>query len=78
MSAQSKAHALDSVNNGIVGSNSIQGMDVCMYFSIVLSCVCRGFTMDQSLIQGVLLKCQNRFIVSEVNSELEQTKELNL
>jgi hypothetical protein len=41
-------------NIGITGSIPIQGMDVCVYFVSVLSCVCRGLAVGWSHIQGVL------------------------
>jgi hypothetical protein len=45
------------------------------FFCVVLSCVRRGLVMDRSPIQGVLRKCLNGFIVSEVSSESEQVIE---
>jgi len=49
-----------------------------MFFCIVLSCVDKGLAMNRFSIKGVLLKCLNSFIVSEVKSELEQARGPNV
>jgi hypothetical protein len=40
-------------NVQIAGSNPARGMDVCLYFCVVLSCVGRGFASGRSPVQGV-------------------------
>jgi len=47
------------------------------FFCVVLSCVGRDLAMGRSPIQGVVLKCQNGFLGSEVKSELEQARGSN-
>jgi hypothetical protein len=50
--ARSKAwNAFPRSNAGIVGSNPIQGMDVCVYSVFVL---CSGLATGWSLVQGDL------------------------
>jgi hypothetical protein len=46
-------------------------------FCAVLSSVGRDFAMGRSAVQEVLSKCLKGFIVSEVNSESEQTRRPN-
>jgi hypothetical protein len=41
-------------NTGIVGSNSTQGMDGCVYSAFLLSCVGCGLATDWSPVQGAL------------------------
>jgi hypothetical protein len=43
-------------------------------FCTVLSCVGTGLVMCRSTVWGVLPKCPEEFIVSEVNSEQEQAR----
>jgi hypothetical protein len=43
----------------------------------VVLCKQRSLGMSRSHVQGAILKCPNGFIVSEVNSETEQTRGLN-
>jgi hypothetical protein len=50
---------------------------MCAFFCVVLSCVDRGLAVGRSPVQGVLPKCLKEFIVSEVNSALEQAREPN-
>jgi hypothetical protein len=47
------------------------------YFCVVPSYTGRGLAMGRSPIQGVVLKCQNGFLGSEVKSELEQARGSN-
>jgi hypothetical protein len=58
-----------------MGFNPDQGMEVCPPFS-VLCCLVKVDTlaMGRSSVQGVLPKCLNGFITSEVNCELEQAR----
>jgi hypothetical protein len=44
------------------------------YFYLVLSCTGAGLTMNRSPFQGVLPKCANGSIVSEVNFKIEQVR----
>jgi len=41
-------------NVEIAGSNPARGMDVCLRFSVLLSCVGRGLASGRSPVQGVL------------------------
>jgi hypothetical protein len=54
-------------NAGIVGSNPIQGVDVCVcvYSVFVLSCVVSGLATGWSLVQGVLLSVQKDYETEE-------------
>jgi hypothetical protein len=57
VAALSKAWTVFACSNaGIVGSNSTQGMDVCvrLFCVCVLLCVGGGFAMGWSLVQGVV------------------------
>jgi len=45
-----------------------------VFFCVVLSCVGRGLVMTRFPIQGVLPQCLTELIISEVNSETEQTR----
>jgi len=60
---------LDLSKTEIMCSNPAQGTDLCIsrFFYVVLSCVDRGLPMGQSLVQGVLPKCLNGFIVKILN-----------
>jgi hypothetical protein len=51
-SEASTAFGLSNVE--IAGSNLARGMDVCLRFSVVLSCVGRGLASGRLPIQGVL------------------------
>jgi hypothetical protein len=43
MAARSEASTVfGRSNTGIAGSNPVRGMDVCLFFCVVLSCVGRG------------------------------------
>jgi hypothetical protein len=42
------------LNTGIMGSNPARGMDVCVYYVFVFSCVGSGLATGWSLVQGVL------------------------
>jgi hypothetical protein len=58
MTERSKASTVyDRSNIGIAGSNPASGMDVCLCFCVVLSCVGRGLASGWSPGQGVLPKC---------------------
>jgi hypothetical protein len=41
-------------NTGIVGSNPTRGMDVSVFFCVVVSCVGRGLPTGRSPVQGLL------------------------
>jgi len=47
-----------------------------LVFCVVFSCVDKGFAMDRSRV-GVLPKCLNEVIASEVSSESEQARGSN-
>jgi hypothetical protein len=56
MAARSEARIVfSSSNTGIVGSNTIRGMDVYpRFFCVMLSCVGRGLASGRSPVKGVL------------------------
>jgi hypothetical protein len=59
MAMQSKACIVfNHLNTGIMGSNPTQGMDVSVFFCVMLSCVGSGLAMGWSPIQGVLPNVQ--------------------
>jgi hypothetical protein len=55
---------LDLSNAGILGSNNFRALDICPRFS-VLCCGGKGLALGRSPVQGVALKCQNGFMVSQ-------------
>jgi len=78
--AQSMLHMVfDHSNTGIVGSNPAQDMDVCQRFSVLCSPVL-VYRVCNRLIPHP--RCPTKmsigFIVTEVNSELEEARGLNL
>jgi hypothetical protein len=48
-----------------------------VFFFVALFCVRRRLVMRRSPVQGVLSKCRNGFIVTEVNSEFEHIRRSN-
>jgi hypothetical protein len=55
VAARSEAWNVFSHSNaGIVGSNPIQGIDVCVYSMFVLPCVGTGLASGWSRVQGIL------------------------
>jgi len=46
-------------------------------FYVVLSRVGRGLAMGRSIVEGVLMKCPEEFIISEVNFEAKQARRHN-
>jgi hypothetical protein len=49
-------------------------MYIHFFFLFVLSFVCGDIAMGICPVRGILPKCVKGFIVSEVNSELEQVR----
>jgi hypothetical protein len=49
-----------------------------VFFSVFLFCVDRDLAMGRSPVQGIVLKYLKGFILSDVNSESEQTRAPNL
>jgi hypothetical protein len=52
-------------------------MDMSAFLGVVLSCVGGGLAMGRSPVQGVLQKCLNWFIISEINSKWEHARKPN-
>jgi hypothetical protein len=73
----SKVHMSRTIQTVIVAESCLRHGCISAFFCVVLSCVGLGLAMGWSPVQGVLPKWLNGFIVSEVNSQPEQTRELN-
>jgi len=72
-------YVFDCSNNEVVDSNPARVSNICLsaFFCVVLSCLGRGLALGRSIVQVVLPKCMQGFVVSEVNSEWEETRGTN-